>query len=140
MSRLRHPSGRLLAAALATAVLAALLAGARAGAQTELGIAPLSNSGQVGTVSLFAAGSATRVAVRIIGAQMRREPVSIERGGSCAQLGGRAAFRLTRLSGAGFSSSTVHATIGRLRSGPFYLVVLSSTARSARPVACGHLF
>jgi hypothetical protein len=80
------------------------------------------------------------VTVRILGVEQRREPVRIERGRSCAQLGGRPAFVLAPLSGGGLSNSTVHATIGRLLSGAYAVVVLSSTARSARPVACGHLF
>ena len=146
MPGLQSPLSRRCAAAAVAVVLGLLLAGVGAAAAggpsagIELGIAELNTSGQVGSVTLTAGGPTTRVAVAIVGARGRREPVRIYRGRSCAQLGTRPAFSLAPLSTLGFSHSTVRATAGRLRSGSYDVVVLSSAARTARPVACGHLF
>ncbi len=111
------------------------------GPGSQFGIGQLNTSGQVGSATLYVAGKATRVQLRIVGASGRSEAAGIYRGQSCVTLAaGRPAYALARISRAGLSSSVVHATAGRLRSGDYNVVVLSSTAKTARPVACGHLY
>ncbi len=135
------------------AVLAAVLLGtATASAQSypddpgggnRLGIESLNNSGQVGSITLFggSGGAATRAVVEIKGANARPEAVRIYRGQSCDDVsGGRPAYVLSNLSGGGMSRSAVRVSLDRLLSGNYNLVVFSSTAPGARPVACGHLY
>ncbi len=137
----------------ALAVLAAaLLTTAAASAQSypddsgngiRLGIQELNTSGQVGEATLFGAGPNARVAVRIDGARGRTEGVRIYRGQACENgnpAAGGPAFVLSNLGPNGFSRSQVRASVDRLLSGNYNVVVFSSTAPSAQPVACGHLY
>ena len=137
-------------AALAAALLATAAAASAqsypddAGAGVKLGIEQLNTSGQVGEVTLFQGGPATRAAVRVDGANGKPEAVRIYRGQSCdstdGMAGGRPAYVLSNLSGRGVSRTVVQASQDKLLSGNYNVVVFSSTAPGARPVACGHLF
>lgn len=129
-------------------VLAVLLLTSGAAAQgsapssvgTQFGMQELDNSGQVGEATLFPSGKATIVTIRIDGSNGRRESAGIS-AQTCTStgLGGRA-YVLKPISPAGWSRSTVHGTLGQLRSGNYSVVVLASTKAGARPVACGHLY
>jgi hypothetical protein len=135
----------VLAATLLTTAVAAAQSypDPSGGAGTQLGIQELNTSGQVGDVTLFRADPNVRVAVRMDGAQGKAEAVRIYRGQSCDGLNGvfgRPAYVLSNLSPQGVSRTVVHATADRLLSGNYNIVVFSSTAPGARPVACGHLY
>ncbi len=132
-----------LAAALLTTAAASAQTPDDTGAGVRLGIQELNTSGQVGEVTLFQAGLSARVAVRIEGARNRPEAVRIYRGQACETgnpAGGPPAFVLSNLNPAGFSRTQVHVTVDRLLSGNYNVVVLSSAAPGAQPVACGHLY
>ncbi len=133
----------LAAALLTTAVASAQSYPDDSGAGTKLGIEQLNTSGQVGEITLFRADPNARAAVRIDGAQGKSEAVRIYRAQTCEGMDnvtGRPAYVLSSLSGQGVSRTVVHATEDRLLSGNYNVVVFSSSAPGARPVACGHLF
>lgn len=133
----------LAAALLTTAVASAQSYPDDSGAGTRLGIQQLNTSGQVGEVTLFRADPNVRVVVRMDGTQGRREAVRIYRGQSCDNVpvaSGQPAYLLSNLSPQGFSRTVAHASEDKLLSGNYNVVVLSSSAPGARPVACGHLY
>lgn len=134
----------------AAVLVALLLTGAAARAQpfpgdpglgVERGIQQLNNSGQVGTVTLFGRGAATRVVVAVHGAPPGRlQSVRVVRGPSCDELNrGAPAYVLADLKG-GSSTAIVKAPEGKLLSGNYNVVVFSANQAGARPTACGHLY
>ncbi len=134
------------AAALAIALLATAAASAQSypddpGFGTERGIEQVNNSGQVGTLTLFRRGSATRVVVDLKGTDpSRTQSVRIYRGPSCDDIGTSGpAYFLSDMSN-GRSVSTVKAPEDKLLSGNYSLVVFSSNAPGARATACGHIY
>ncbi len=134
------------AASIATVLGAALTAGAAhaqsypgdPGAGVERGIQQLQNSGQVGTVTLFAHASDTLVFVRIHGAA-HAESVRIYRGQDCEGFATMPAFVVSDLHG-GVSRSLVHVGLDRLLSGNYNVVAFASTSPHAGAVACGHVY
>jgi hypothetical protein len=131
----------LLAALLTTSVASAQSYPGDAGAGTERGIEQVNNSGQVGTVTLFRADPATRVAVVLHGTTPgRTQSVRLYRGPSCDDLGTSGpAYYLTDVKN-GASRSVVKAPEDKLLSGNYNLVVFSSNQAGAHAVACGHLY
>ena len=134
------------AAALAIALLATAVASAQSypddpGLGTERGIEQLNNSGQVGTVTLFRRGAATRVVVDLKGTEAGRvQSVRLYRGPSCDDIGTSGpAYFLSDMRNGG-SVSTVKAPEDKLLSGNYNLVVFSSNAKGAPATACGHLY
>ena len=135
-----------IAAALALALLTTTTASAQSypddpGLGTERGIEQVNNSGQVGTVTLFRRGAATRVVVDLKGTDPSRvQSVRLYRGPSCDDLGTRGpAYFLTDMRN-GASVSTVKAPEEKLISGNYNLVVFSSNGKGVRATACGHLY
>jgi hypothetical protein len=135
-----------IAAALALALLATGAASAQSypddpGLGTERGIEQVNNSGQVGTVTLFRRGAATRVVVDLKGTDPSRvQSVRLYRGPSCDDLGTSGpAYYLSDMRN-GTSVSTVKAPEDKLVSGNYNLVVFSSNVKGARATACGHLY
>ncbi len=134
------------AALLATAAATALQYGAAraqsypgdSGAGVERGIQQLNNSGQVGTVTVFAHANDTLVFVRIHGAP-HAESVRIYRGPECDALSPIATFVVSDLHG-GVSRSLVHIGENRLLSGNYNVVVFGSISQHAGAIACGHLY
>ena len=134
------------AAALALALLTTTVASAQSypddpGVGTERGIEQVNNSGQVGTVTLFRRGAATRVVVDLKGTDPGRvQSVRLYRGPSCDDLGtsGPAYFLSDMRNGR--SVSTVKAPEDKLLSGNYDLVVFSSNTKGARATACGHIY
>jgi hypothetical protein len=133
-------------AALAAALLTTAVASAQSypgdpGLGTERGIEQVNNSGQVGTVTLFERGAATRVIVSLHGTIPDRvQSVRLYRGPSCDDLaGGRPAYFLTDMKNGG-ASSLVKAPESKLLSGNYNVVIFSTNAAGARAVACGHLY
>jgi hypothetical protein len=135
-----------IAAALALALLATGAASAQSypddpGLGTERGVEQVNNSGQVGTVTLFRRGAATRVVVDLKGTDPSRvQSVRLYRGPSCDDLGtsGPAYFLSDMRNGT--SVSTVKAPEEKLVSGNYNLVVFSTNTKGARATACGHLY
>ncbi|HEX3469397.1 MAG TPA: hypothetical protein VHT05_15050 [Candidatus Elarobacter sp.] len=134
---------------LAIVTVAALVAGAGASAQpfpgdpglgVQRGMEQLNNSGQVGTVTLFAGGPNARVVVELHGTRDgRTQAVRLYRGPSCDALAAAPVYVLTEMR-SGRSVSLVKAPESTLLSGNYNAVVLSSTAPGAKPTACGHLY
>ncbi|MBV8579271.1 MAG: hypothetical protein JOZ86_01390 [Candidatus Eremiobacteraeota bacterium] len=131
-----------------TAVVAVLLTGAVASAQSypgdtgsgvERGIQELNNSGAVGTVALYGRGWATRVLVVLHGVPDGPQAAKIERGLDCDHMSSIQAYNLQDVR-QGRSLSTVQAPEPKLLSGNYNVVVFSSTAPGARPIACGNLY
>jgi hypothetical protein len=134
------------AAALALALLTTAGASAQSypddqGLGTERGIEQVNNSGQVGTVTLFRRGAATRVVVDLKGTEPgRAQSVRLYRGKSCEEFDpGPPVYFLTDMRN-GASNSTVKAAEEKLMSGNYNLVVFSSNAKGAPATACGHLY
>jgi len=132
------PAATAAALCASTALATAQSYPGDAGAGVERGIEQRNNSGQVGTVTLFAHGRDALVFVRMHGAS-GAEPVRLFRGGDCDSLAAMPAFVVSDLRG-GVSRSLVHATEDRLLSGNYNVVVFASTAQHAGVAACGHLY
>lgn len=135
-----------LAAALALALITTAAASAQSypddsGAGVERGIEQVNNSGQVGTVTLFRRGAATRVVVDLKGTDPARvQSVRLYRGPSCEDLGTSGpAYFLTDMRNGG-SVSSVKAPGEKLLSGNYNVVVFSSNLKGAAATACGHLY
>lgn len=134
---------------LVAAFIAALLSTVGASAQpfpgdpglgVERGMQQANNSGQVGTVTLFAREPNARVVVELHGTpEGRTQSVRIYRGPSCDELAAAPAYRLADMKH-GLSVSLVTAPESKLLSGNYNAVVLSSNAPGAKPAACGHLY
>jgi hypothetical protein len=131
------------------AIFAAFITTAAASAQSypgdlglgiQRGMEQQTNSGQVGTVTLFQRGPNTAVVVDVHGAPPGRvEPVRIYRGQDCGQLASLPVYVLADMRG-GRSRSIVRANQEKLLSGNYNVGVFSSSAPGARPVSCGHLY
>ena len=134
------------AAALAFALLATSVASAQSypddpGLGTERGVEQVNNSGQVGTVTLFRRGAATRVVVDLKGTLPGRvQSVRFYRGPSCDDLGTSGPAYFLNDMRNGTSASTVKAPEDKLVSGNYNVVVFSSNTAGARATACGHLY
>jgi hypothetical protein len=133
-------------AALAAALLTTAAASAQSypgdpGVGTERGIEEVNNSGQVGTVTLFNAGTNTRVIVVLHGTiPGRAQSVRLYRGPSCDDVGTSGpSYYLTDMKD-GTSRSVVKAPEDKLLSGNYNVVVFSSNAVGSRATACGHLY
>ena len=111
------------------------------GAGTKLGLAQRDNSGQVGTVSLYAHGtSATLVVVKLSSEPPgRREPATLHRGHSCDAFDARPAYELAPVAH-GTSRTIVELPPDRLLSGNYVVNVHASEANPARYVSCGELY
>ncbi|MBV8748718.1 MAG: hypothetical protein JO103_03285 [Candidatus Eremiobacteraeota bacterium] len=130
------------------AVAAVLLTGAAASAQSypgdtgagvQRGIQQLNNSGAVGTVTLYGRGAATRVLLALQGVPGGPQAAKVVRGIDCDHMTSIQAYNLHDVR-QGVSLSTVQAPEAKLLSGNYNVVVFSSTARGARPIACGNLY
>jgi hypothetical protein len=133
-----------LAAALLAVVLVPALALAQPdpddnGAGVKRGIQELNNSGDVGTVTLYARGDYTRVLVELHGTSGRAQSVRFYRGADCDALAPRPTYFLADVRH-GFSRTDVMIRENRLLSGNYNLVVLRSNRGGAPPAACGHLY
>jgi hypothetical protein len=137
---------RLFASLIAALVLSSAPAlaqmgpgGVRAGAGLQLGLQQLDQSGEVGFVTLFAAGARTRVVTSISGAPAGRvQTVAIQRGKGCASFEPQIVARSADLAN-GISRGTVPLSEDALLSGNYDVIVYSNNGPGARPVACGHL-
>ena len=111
------------------------------GAGTKLGLAQRNNSGQVGTVTLFAHGAnATLVVLRLASEPAgRREPAMVHRGRSCDAMNVRPAFALAPVIG-GASRTIVELPPSRLLSGNYVVDVRASDTDPSRSVSCGELY
>jgi hypothetical protein len=138
----RHVVAALAAALLTTAAASAQSYPGDPGTGVERGIEQVSNSGQVGTATLFHAGpSATRVLVVLHGTPPGRvQSVRIYRGQSCEDFapGGPTHF-LTDMKN-GVSNSIVKLPEEKLLSGNYNVVVFSTNRAGAGATACGHLY
>ena len=137
---------RLFATLLAALALTAAPAlaqmgpgGVPVGAGLQRGVQQLGQSGQVGFVTLFGAGSGTRVVTAINGASTRVETVAIQRGKDCDAFEPAIVARSADLTN-GISRGTVRMSEDRLLSGNYDVIVYSNNGPGARPVACGHLY
>lgn len=113
--------------------------GVPVGAGLQRGVQQIGQSGQVGFVTLFGAGSGTRVVTAINGAGGRVEMVAIQRGKDCDSFEPGIVARSADLTN-GTSRGTVPMSEDRLLSGNYDVIVYSSNVPGARPVACGHLY
>ncbi len=135
-----------LVAALAAALLTTAVASAQSypgdpGVGTQRGIEQVNNSGQVGTVTLFGRGAATRVVVDLKGTEPGRvQSVRFYRGPSCEDLGTSGPSHFLTDMRNGTSVTTVKAPEEKLLSGNYNVVVFSSNQAGARATACGHLY
>lgn len=138
---MKRPVLALVAALLATTVASAQSYPDDPGVGVERGVEQVNNSGQVGTVTLFRRGPATRVVIDLKGTDPARvQSVRIYRGTSCEDLDpGRPAYFLTDMKNGG-SVSTVNAPEAKLLSGNYNVIVFSSNLAGAQATACGHLY
>jgi hypothetical protein len=130
----------LFAALLAPVAAAAQPAGVGPGYQ--LGVEGLNNSGQVGYITLFRAGSRTVFRIEMQGAGSRVQPVIVVRGRDCgpAVSGAKPVYRVGTLR-SGRGTGTIPLDFGRLvDSGNYSVLLLSSPSAGARASACGHLY
>ena len=133
--------GIALAAALCSiAVIAvAQIAPSDPGLGVKLGMEQQNNSGEVGTVTLFARGANTLVDLRIFGEPAgRSQPAHIHRGTSCETLNPKPTFPLAPVVN-GRSKTLVHYPIAKLTSGNYVVNVHASQQNIAHYVSCGHL-
>jgi len=108
------------------------------GAGVLRGIQDQGNSGQVGTVDLFARGAETLVVLDLHGEPRNvSESAHLHRGTSCATLNPAPVFPLSSVRN-GRSSTLVRAPIARLTSGN-YVVNVHSASNPKHYVACGEL-
>ena len=139
----------MIASFALVAAVAALTTGATAIAQidpddlglgTKLGMAQRNNSGQVGTVSLFARGAYRTVVVLHVFSTPADgiEAAHIERGRTCAAREKKPAYALASVTG-GISRTVVPAAASRLLSGN-YVVAVRTGGRRSRFVSCGELY
>lgn len=130
----------VLAAALLTTAAASAQGYPDTGTGIERGIEQVSNSGQVGSITIVPRGASTSVTVNLKGTPNRAQSVRIYRGKSCENdIAERPAFFLSDMHG-GSSSSTVPVAANRLLSGNYNVLVFSGTQAGARVTACGHLY
>jgi hypothetical protein len=130
----------LIAALLTTAVASAQSYPGDPGAGEQRGVEQVSNSGQVGTVTLFTAGPNTRVVVELKGTpEGRAQSVRLYRGQSCDDLAAKPQYFLNDMKN-GVSRSVVKAHEDKLLSGNYNVVVFSSNQAGASATACGHLY
>jgi hypothetical protein len=131
----------LVAALLTTAVASAQSYPGDSGTGTQLGIEQVSNSGQVGMVTLLDRGPVTRVLVHLDGTiPGRAQSVRVYRGHSCEDfVPGGPAFYLTDLKN-GESRSTVKLPQAKLLSGNYNVVIFSTNTAGVAATACGHLY
>ena len=110
------------------------------GSGTKLGMAEQNNSGQPGSVTLFARGSSTLVVVDLSGEpQGRTEPAHIHRGRDCDSIDPKPAFGLAPAVN-GVSHTLVKAPESRLLSGNYVVNVHASARKIAHYVSCGELY
>jgi hypothetical protein len=112
------------------------------GAGIELGMLEESNSGQVGSVTLFPRGNSTLVVLDIKGVPAgHREPAHIHRGQSitCEDINPKPALGLADVVN-GHSRTLVQAPISKLLSGNYSVNVHISASNLAHYVSCGHLY
>jgi len=135
-----HTLAALIALALTTSAALAQSYPGDTGAGVQRGIQQLNNSGEIGTVTLFGAGTGTHVVVELHGTPGRAQAVKLVRGASCDDLaGGTPAYVLSDVAN-GHSATLVKATVNKLLSGNYNVVVLASNRANARASACGHLY
>jgi hypothetical protein len=110
------------------------------GAGTQRGIEDLNNSGQNGFVTIFHAGTQTRMVTSLDGTMAGRvQTVAIQRGKGCDNIQSGIVVRSADMVH-GMSRGTVPMTEDRLLSGNYVVVVYSNNTPGARPVACGQLY
>jgi hypothetical protein len=112
------------------------------GAGIQRGILEESNSGQVGSVTLFPRGNSTLVVIDIQGEPAgHREPAHIHRGHSvtCEDIDPKPAFGLADVVN-GHSRTLVQASSSRLLSGNYSVNLHISAKNIPHYVACGHLY
>jgi hypothetical protein len=134
----------LVAAALllssAPAIAQAPPGGVALGAGLQRGPLELNNSGQTGFVTLFRAGSSTRLVTSLEGTRPGRvQMVAVQRGKTCDAITNGIIARSADLVH-GISRGMVPMSQSRLLSGNYVVVVYSSNAPGSRPVACGQLY
>ncbi len=133
--------GAALLAALGSASAFAQIAPDDSGRGTKLGMAQMSNSGEVGTVTLFPHRTdATLVVVRLASAPPgRAQPAHIHRGHSCDTADPTPAYLLAPVVN-GVSRTIVEAPEAKLLSGNYVIDVHDSSGRLGRYVSCGELY
>ena len=136
----RSAAAALVAALLTTAAASAQTTPGDPGAGEQRGIQEVSNSGQVGTVTLFNHGATTGVVVELHGTEPGRvQSVRFYRGQSCDDLGDKPQYFLNDMHN-GVSRSSVKASEDKLLSGNYNVLVFSTNRAGARATACGHLY
>ena len=131
-----------LAAALGASSVVALaqMSPADSGSGTQLGIQPLNNSGEIGTVTLYGHGSKTQVVLDIKGEPSgASQPAHIHRGTDCPTLNPKPTYPLKNVVN-GRSSTLVDAPIAKLLSGNYGVNLHQSAKNIAHYVACGMLY
>ena len=114
--------------------------GVALGAGLQRGVMELNNSGQTGFVTLFRAGSSTRLVTSLEGTLPGRvQLVAIQRGKTCDAITNGIIARSADLVH-GISRGMVPLSQSRLLSGNYVVVVYSNNMPGARPVACGQLY
>ena len=112
-----------------------------AGLGSQRGIAQQNNSGETGTVTLFARGEKTTLVVVALSEEARgkTQPAHIHRGHSCDALDPKPAFGLAPVVN-GVSRTLVKLSKARLLSNNYVVNVHASAQHITRYVACGELY
>ena len=112
------------------------------GAGVQLGMLEENNSGQVGSVTLFARGKTTLVVIDLHSEPAGcHEPAHIHRGKSvtCDDIDPKPAYGLADIVN-GHSRTIVQAPIDKLLSGNYSVNAHASAQNLAHYVSCGHLY
>lgn len=110
------------------------------GAGTQLGMQQLNNSGEIGTVALYAHGANTQVVIDLKGEpEGRSQPAHIHRGKDCATLDPKPAYPLKDVVN-GKSSTLVKMPMDKLLSGNYGVNVHLSAKAIPHYVSCGSLY
>lgn len=110
------------------------------GAGERRGAEALSQSGEVGTITLFRRGpNATLVVLDVEQAPNHPQPASLQRARGCDRIQPQVAFRLNNVVH-GHSATVVPASEARLLSGNYSALVHGFAAGRTSYVTCGHLY
>ena len=110
------------------------------GTGLQRGLEQQNNSGQTGFVTLFKAGTKTRMVASLEGTLRGRvQTVAIQRGKGCDQVRPGIVARSTDMRN-GISRGIVPMSQDRLTSGNYVVVVYGNNSPRAKVVACGYLY
>jgi hypothetical protein len=110
------------------------------GAGKERGVQSMNNSGEVGTVTLFARGpNSTLVVLHVQQSPDHPQPAALQRAHGCGRIESQMTYKLNDVV-SGHSATVVPASEDRLLSGNYSAVVHANRAEPTRYVNCGHLY